>query len=528
LRAKDPEREAGPERQPQPQPDASELGAPLAATLDAIREGVQIIGPDWRYRYVNEAVCRHGKRARQELLGRTMMEAYPGIEQTEMFAVLGRCMADRQPREIENDFVYPDGSRALFELRIQPCPEGIFVLSMDITDRRHLETQVRHMQKMDAIGKLAGGIAHDFNNLLTGMKGFATFALEALPAKHAAATDVGEVLKVIDRAGALTRQLLTFSRGQPLAPAQVVDLNALVTSMGKLVARLVGEDIDVVTKAGGDLWRALIDPGAFEQVLMNLAVNARDAMPGGGCLTIEVMNARLDEAYSMRRGGAIPAGEYVMLAVSDNGVGMDAAVQEKIFEPFFTTKEVGKGTGLGLATCYGIVRQAGGHIWVYSEPGHGSTFKIYLPREHGDLGTPEPPAVHPTDSGNETVLVVEDDAQVRQVATRALARAGYSVLVASGADDALAACESHDGPLDLLLTDVVMPGVSGRDLALRLAVRYPGLRTLYLSGYTESAIFHRGVLPADASVLSKPFTPSALAERVREVLDGRATPSPIG
>jgi two-component system cell cycle sensor histidine kinase/response regulator CckA len=492
----------------------------LAATLDSIREGVQIIGFDWRYIYANAAVCRHGRRPREDLIGRTMMEVFPGIDGTDMFRVLRECMAERCSRELDNEFHYPDGSKASFELRVQPCAEGIFVLSVDITERKRLEIALRHAQKMEAVGGLAGGVAHDFNNLLTGITSFATFAIEALPARHPVATDLREVLSAAERAASLTQQLLAFARKQTIDP-RVIDVNKLVAAGDRLLRRLLGADIDIVTRLADGLWLTLIDGGAFEQVLINLAVNARDAMPNGGRLTVETSNALVDQAHSPRRGGDIPAGDYVVLAVSDDGVGMDEATQRRIFEPFFTTKEVGKGTGLGLATCYGIVRQAAGHIWVYSEPGQGTTFKIYLPRSLGAAAEalPPPKLEKNTAGRGETVLVVEDDPRVRQVIVRSLSPLGYHLLVAGNAREAVGHCETHRGSIDLLLTDVVMPEVSGRELSARLTARFAGLRTLFVSGYTEAAIAHRGALPSGTHLLAKPFTPRALAERVREVLD---------
>ena len=369
--------------------DETDISRILTASLDAISEGVQIIGFDWRYLYLNEAACRHGRRARAELLGRTVKEAYPGIQETQVFRDLEACMRDRVSRRLGNEFSYPDGGRALFELRVEPCPQGIFVLSVDVTEHRRLETQLRHIQKMEAVGKLAGGVAHDFNNLLTAIHGFATFALKAVGPTHAASPDLNEVLAAVERAADLTRQLLAFSRNQPVTP-RVVDVNAVVGSMERLLRRLLGEDVEIVTRLADETWPTVIDPGAFEQVLVNLAVNARDAMPNGGCLTIETRNATVDAPVCDAQGGDLTAGQYVVVAVSDDGTGIDPATQAHMFEPFFTTKPVGQGTGLGLATCYGIVRQAGGHILVYSAPGQGSTFKIYLPRGGRRPSAPNP------------------------------------------------------------------------------------------------------------------------------------------
>jgi signal transduction histidine kinase/DNA-binding response OmpR family regulator len=490
----------------------------LQGTLDAISDGIQIVASDWRYLYLNETACRHGRRGRDQLVGRTMMECYPGIDQTPMFGVLSACMKDRSTRHIDNEFVFEDGTRGLFELRVEPCPLGIFILSVDITERRRLETELRQSQKMDAIGQLAGGVAHDFNNLLTAMQGFTSFALDEVGASHAAAEDLREVLAAIDRAGALTRQLLAFSRQTPLA-ARVLDVNGLVGSLDRLLRRLLGEDIELDTRLASDPWRTLIDPGVFEQLVVNLAVNARDAMPKGGCLTIETLNVTIDEPQALSRGQVIGAGDYVVLAVTDEGTGIEPALIGKIFEPFFTTKGSGKGTGLGLSTCYGIARQAGGHIWVYSELGRGSTFKVYLPRANGPVSEVAVVASSRVAGGNETILLVEDDPQVRQVAERVLRRAGYTVLSAGSSQEAIDVCVAHGRAPDLLLTDMTLPGGSGHELALRLRGRHPRLRAVYISGYTEASIERRGGLPAETGVLAKPFTAAALARRVREALD---------
>jgi PAS domain S-box-containing protein len=491
----------------------------MLATLNVVQEGVQVISRDWRYLYVNDSVCRHGRLTRDQLLGRTMSECYPGIDETPLFRTLERCMREGTSQEMENEFTYPDGARAWFDLRIEPCPEGIFVLSVDITRRKDLENQLRQIEKMNAIGRLAGGVAHDFNNLLTAIQGLATFALDAVPAEQQAAQDLREVLVTVGRAATLTHQLLAFARAQPVAP-RVIDVNANVASLDKMLRRLLGEDIEIVTRAGAELWFTLLDPGAFEQVLINLAINARDAMAAGGRLTIETQNVRLDEGAVLRRGGVLPAGEYVLLAVSDDGPGMDVAVQERIFEPFFTTKPPGKGTGLGLSTCYGIVRQAGGYIWVYSEPGQGTTFKIYLPRSGppAPLGD-QPVAAADRRGGTESVLLVEDDEQVRGIAVRALSAAGYDVVVAGHAEQAIALTAGRGRPFDLLVTDVILPAMGGADLARELRAREPGLRALYISGYSEAAMAQRGALPAGARMLAKPFTPRQLVDRVRDVLD---------
>ena len=396
---------------------------------------------------------------------------------------------------------------------------SIFGIGRDVTERLSLEQQLRQAQKMEAVGRLAGGVAHDFNNILTAITGYADLLLEDLGSDDPQREDVAEIRKAADRAAGLTRQLLAFSR-QQVMQAQVLDLNALVADTQSMLGRLLGEDVALATKLDPALGAVRADPGQLEQVLMNLAVNARDAMPNGGKLTIETANAELDESYTREHFPARP-GPYVMLAVSDTGTGMSAEVQSHLFEPFFTTKEKGKGTGLGLATVYGIVKQSGGYVWVYTEPGHGTTFKIYLPRVDA-APAPRVSGVQasPVEDGTETVLLAEDETAVRAVARHTLQRHGYTVLEAPSAEAALDLAQRHSGPIHLLLTDVVMPGMSGRALALRLSELRPELRVIYMSGYPEEAITRHGVLERGFTYVQKPFTPEGLARKVREVLDG--------
>ena len=388
----------------------------------------------------------------------------------------------------------------------------------DITERKQLEEQLRQSQKMEAVGRLAGGVAHDFNNLLTIISGYSDLLLDTLPKPERSRTHVEEIKKAGNRAATLTRQLLAFSRSQVLAP-QVLDLNAVVTNVDKMLRRLIGEDVDLVAVLGENLGNVRADPGQLEQVLMNLAVNARDAMPQGGKLTIETANTTLDAAYARTHMTVVP-GEYVMLAVSDTGIGMDANTQAHIFEPFFTTKEQGKGTGLGLATVYGIIKQSGGYVWVYSEPGLGATFKIYLPRvAQPSKDTGQRNAVESPGKGNETILLVEDEPALRAMVRSVLESKGYQVLEARHGEDALMVAELHRGTIDLLLTDVVMPGMSGRELAEHLVNARRETKVLYMSGYTDDAIVHHGVLGSDMAFLQKPFSPESVARKVRQVLD---------
>ena len=371
---------------------------------------------------------------------------------------------------------------------------------------------------MEGIGRLAGGIAHDFNNLLTIINGFSGLLLTEAPEHDPARPMLEDIHKAGERAAALTGQLLAFSRKQILQP-RVLDLNALVADMHKMLARVIGEDVSLIAAPAPGLARIRADAGQVEQVLMNLAVNARDAMPGGGRLTVETANVSLDEVSTQGFPGVRP-GPYVLLAVSDTGTGMDAETQGHLFEPFFTTKGPGKGTGLGLATVYGIVKQSGGHVKVYSEPGRGTTFKVYFPAIEAveGRGDAEPAAAEPA-RGKEVVLLVEDEEGVRRLTQSLLERLGYRVLAAPGGAEALEAAAGHRGEIDVLVTDVVMPQMSGPQVAEALEPLHPGIKVLYLSGYADDAVVRHGVLGAGKAFLQKPFTAAALAEKVRQVLD---------
>jgi two-component system cell cycle sensor histidine kinase/response regulator CckA len=388
----------------------------------------------------------------------------------------------------------------------------------DMTERRALEDQFRQAQKMEAVGRLAGGVAHDFNNLLTVILSYTDMLIAGVSPKDPRVEDLGEIRNAAITAGSLTRQLLAFSRQQVIEP-RVVILEDVVNQTHKLLKRLIGEDIDLATQFAAAPSVVHIDPGQLEQVLMNLAVNARDAMPTGGKLTIETGVVELDENYAAAHWPAT-RGRFAMVAVSDTGIGMDEATQARMFEPFFTTKGPGKGTGLGLATVYGIVKQSGGFIWVYSEPGKGATFKIYLPLyDDAPTTASEERKKLPAVRGTETVLLVEDSEDVRYVARKSLERQGYEVIDAPSASAALTLAAQLDRPVHLLLTDVVMPEMSGRVLAEKFATLHPKAKVLYMSGYTDDAIIRHGVLLAKTALLQKPFTPLALATRVREVLD---------
>ena len=425
------------------------------------------------------------------------------------------------PALIHERFLRDDGGQII----------GIRSAIQDITERKLAEDQMNNFkeqllqsQKMEAIGRLAGGIAHDFNNLLTIIKGYSQLFRIELKQNDPLKRNVEEITKATDRASGLIRQLLAFSRRQILE-MKVLDLNIVVGDLEKMLRRVIGEDIELTTHLTDDLGRVKADPGQIEQVVMNLAVNARDAMPNGGRLTIETANVDLDDAYAHSHIDVTP-GRYVMLSVSDNGVGMSPEVKERVFEPFFTTKEKDKGTGLGLSTVYGIVKQSEGNIWVYSEPGKGTTFKIYLPRVediHEEIGEQE--VIEELPRGSETILVVEDEEGVRQLAAHFLENQGYKVLEARDEDDALRISEQHKDPIPLVLSDVVMPKINGRALCERLTLLHPEMKVLYMSGYTGNAIVHHGVLEPGINYIQKPFSMDGLARKVRQVLDKDPRPA---
>jgi PAS domain S-box-containing protein len=437
--------------------------------------------------------------------------------------MMAKKLAGEKVTAYELEILGKDGKRVAVEVNTKlilkdEVPVGIQGIARDVTERKQLEEQLRQSQKMEAIGQLAGGVAHDFNNLLTAINGYSSLALQRLEDGHPVKSYLEEVKKAGDRATNLTRQLLAFGRKQILQPL-ALNLNYVVSDMNKMLRRLIGEDIELVAKLDPDLGKVMADPGQIEQVLVNLIVNARDAMPRGGNLTIETENVELDEEYGSKHVGVSP-GKYVVLAVSDNGEGMCEEVRRKVFEPFFTTKEKGKGTGLGLSTVYGIVKQSGGNIWVYSEPGRGTTFKVYLPQVESRVKKPDEQVVESAPrGGTETILLVEDEEVVRGLARRILEQAGYSVVETGKAAEALHFCEEHAAEVNLLLTDVVMPEMSGQELAAQLKSQCPDLKTLFMSGYTDEAIVHHGVLDSCVEFIQKPFTPAALVRKVREVLD---------
>ena len=439
------------------------------------------------------------------------------------------ALSRRKPYRIDHRIVLPDGSERVMhehaEVTFDDTGRPIYMVGtvQDITEQRRLEDQLRQAQKMDAVGRLAGGVAHDFNNMLNVIVGYTELLLDVYRSNDTTRKRLEEIKKAGKRATQLTRQLLAFSRKQVLQP-KVLDLNAVVADMVNMLQRLIGEDISLVTVPVPELGRVKADAVGIEQILLNLAVNARDAMPRGGKLVIETANVELDEAYA-RLHPSVRPGSYVMLIVSDTGRGMDKQTQARVFEPFFTTKEKGEGTGLGLSTVYGIVKQSSGYIWVSSEPGHGTTFKIYLPQieEAVEVAGSEKIQTRSV-SGSETVLVVEDAEPLRKLACELLETSGYTVLEACDGAEAIEIAERHTSPIHLLMTDVVMPGISGPELARRLTSRRPEMKVLYMSGYTDEAIVRHGILVPGVAFLQKPFMHEALASKVHEVLEGGRRP----
>jgi PAS domain S-box-containing protein len=511
----------------------------LRASEDRYRSLVELAGsvivvlsPDGRIIEFNREAEAFFGLARTEAMGRDYVEAC--VTEGQRAAVTADQARNHQGDAVqgrESTFVQGDGVHKSFlwnATRLvgndQTAP--ILVIGQDISELRRLEHQLLLSQRMEGIGRLAGGIAHDFNNLLTAILGHAEMAQDDVAPSDPARGNIAEITRAAQRAADLTRQLLAFARRQIIEP-RIVDLNGLVVNVDRMLRRLLGEDVELVTVQDPELWRVRIDPGQFEQVLVNLAVNARDAMPDGGTLVIETRNDNLDEDFA-RTHATVQAGPHVLLAVSDTGSGMDEDVLAHIFEPFFTTKEVGKGTGLGLATCYGIVKQNRGSIWVDSEPRVGTTFRIYLPRADAAPVQPadatDAPAVLKSE-GHETVMLVEDEALVRNLAADALRRHGYQVLSASTGLEALDLAGQALHSIDVLVTDVVMPQMGGEQLARRLLAERPALKVLFISGYTDLAVLQHGSLLAGTALLQKPFTPGQLVQRVRQLLDADPGPS---
>jgi PAS domain S-box-containing protein len=496
----------------------------LLSIFDSVDEPIYVIDPgSYEVLFVNQAAKEtHGK----DPTGGICYRELNGLEEPCSFCTNEIILANRGETYRREHHHSVLGRTFSAHDRIIRWPDGRDVrmeLAIDITEQKRTEEQLQAALKMEAVGSLAGGIAHDFNNLLSVILNSATFVLEGLREGDPLREDVLEIQKAGKRAAALTRQLLAFSRRQVLEP-RVMDPNETLAAMDSMLRRMVGEDVRFNQILAPDLGRVKVDPGQLEQVVLNLVANSRDAMPEGGKLTIETANAELDEAYAQGHVTVKP-GSYVRLAVSDTGCGMDEATRRRVFDPFFTTKEMGKGTGLGLSTAYGIVKQSGGYIWAYGEPGKGSTFKVYLPRVMEEMEAREE-AVKPREPprGTETVLVVEDEEVVRTVVARILRAAGYHVLTASNGGEALLICEGHQEEIHLLITDVVMPRMSGSQLAERLQRLRPGLPVLYMSGYTDNSMVHHGVLDLGPSFIGKPFSGDDLKRKVRQAL-GRGSRS---
>lgn len=500
----------------------------LAAAIHSVGEGILITDaqlelPGPRIVFANEGLSRMSGYTPEELIGKTP-RIFQGPKTDRAVRIrLKRELSEGKPFKGEAINYRKDGSEYQVDWHISPIWNSsgqitnYVSIQRDITQLKSLEEQFRQSQKMEAIGRLAGGIAHDFNNLLTVILIYSELLLKSLGDDNSLRKDVEEIKRAGEQATSLTRQLLVFSRRQTFQP-KILSLNGIVADLEKMLRRLIGEDIDLIVTLSPDLEYIKADPGQMDQVIINLVINARDAMPQGGRLIIETVNIDLDEAYVNQHVNVQP-GPYVMLAISDTGTGMDAETLSHIFEPFFTTKKESEGTGLGLATVYGIVKQSGGHIWVYSELGQGTTFKIYLPRiEEVDELAGQDQASTGSFQGSETILLVEDEDTVRNMVRRILLEKGYTVLEACHGDEALAICEQYKNPIHLMITDVIMPQMSGRELFQRLTLLYPKMKVLYISGYTDSVIIRHHVLNPATAFLQKPFTPNALAGKIREVL----------
>ncbi|MGH7652953.1 MAG: response regulator [Gemmatimonadaceae bacterium] len=494
----------------------------LRRIFEHVSDALFIANDEGEIQDANPAACTLTSMSVEELRSRPLIHVLPEIARLK-----GGLSHRGQSRENGTSGGNGSGLPGLDQSRVLDIDAaafapGVLVYTVrDLTNQARLEEQLAQSQKMDAVGQLAGGIAHDFNNLLTVIMSYGSLLLTDLDETDPRRDDVTEISNAAARASGLTRQLLAFSRKQILDP-RLINVNTVVNGVEKLLRRLIGEDIELATTLEEDLHSINADPGQLEQVLINLAVNSRDAMPDGGRLHITTANTNLSNEHTGRHFSVAP-GEYVMLAVSDTGVGMTREVQQRVFEPFFTTKGQGKGTGLGLSTVYGIVKQSGGDVWIYSEPGKGTTFKVYFPRAvEGEAFVSATEDSQPSPGGTETILVVEDDSALRALSARVLEASGYTVLLARNGIEALAIANAHKGQIDMIATDVVMPKMNGRPLVEKLLEGRKGMRVLFMSGYTDDEVMRRGVIDGRTAFLQKPFTPGQFAKKVREVLDQSA------
>ena len=497
----------------------------LRTLFAAMTDVILVLDAEGRYVKIAPTNPLNQYRPSEELLGKKIHQVFPREEADKILHQIGRVLESRQT--IDFDYRLSIGSgEAWFECKISPLTKDtVFWIARDITERKKgeaekekLQAELLQAQKMESVGRLAGGVAHDFNNMLGVIIGHTEMAMDQVDPTQLLYSDLQAILNAAQRSSNLTRQLLAFARKQTVSP-KVLDLNDTIEGMLKMLQRLIGEDIHLSWQPGRDLWPVKVDPSQIDQILANLCVNARDAIAGIGKITITTGNISFDEVYCASRAGCVP-GKYVLLDVSDSGCGMDKEILSKLFEPFFTTKEVGKGTGLGLAMVYGIVKQNKGFIDVYSEPGEGTTFRIYLPRHVGK--DEQPRAEAPQESvtrGQETILVVEDEPEILSTTKRVLEKQGYKVLTAITPGEAIHLAEKHSGEIDLLLTDVVMPEMNGRDLAKKMLSLYPHLKRLFMSGYTADVIAHQGVLDDGVHFIQKPFSIKDLATKVRQALD---------
>ena len=502
---------------------AQESHARLSTAVEQSAESIVITDTGGTIVYVNPAFERSTGYTRDQAIGQNPRILKSGRHDAEFYrrlwAVLGRgeVWSGRITNQRKDGTLFEEDTTISAVRDAAGKVVNYVAAKRDVTHEAQLQQQLLQARKMEAIGLLAGGVAHDFNNLLGVITGYGEIVHRRMADEDPLKVKVVQILRAAERAADLTRQLLAFGRKQVLQP-KILDLNAVVSGIQKMLPRVIGEDVELGTVLAQDLGSVRADPGQIDQILMNLAVNARDAMPEGGRITIETRNADLDESYAATH-APVRTGRYVMLAFSDTGSGMDAATQAHVFEPFFTTKGVGEGTGLGLATVYGIVKQSDGYVWVYSEVGVGTTFKIYLPRVDGEAEREAAAEPKPFSSGRETVLLVEDEASLREMLEEVLGASGYSVLVARDGAEALQLCAAHVGPIQLMLTDVIMPGATGPKIVELVAQTHPSIKVLFISGYSDEAVARHGLIGPGKAFLSKPFGPELLLRRVREALD---------